>query len=123
MNKKIWLVVIVIIVVIGIYGFSQSKNAVAPTSTTTDTTTGKTFGEFKIQSKNSGFCGNDQIFDSNNQLIVTLRLCEDNIHQIDKKGDWMIVTTDSNRSFQKNLVTDEEILNSEGGIGEMSKVE
>ena len=83
----------------------------------------RSFGEYKVISTyNTGLCGDDEVRDSNNVHIVTLNLCEDNIRTIEKEDDWVVITTGAGRTYKKNLETGEEILNSQDGIGGMSKV-
>ena len=83
---------------------------------------GCSFGEYKVQSTgNTRFCGDDEVLDSNNKHIVTLRLCEDNICTVEKKEDWLVISTTAGRTFKKNVLTGEEILNAEGVVGGMSK--
>lgn len=117
MSKRIVILSLVIIAFAfaGAYWWVQSKN------TMKISLKGCSFGEYKVQStSNTGFCGNDEVLDGNNKHIVTLRLCEDNICTIEKKGDWVVISTTAGRIFKKNVLTGEEILNAEGGVGGMS---
>jgi len=110
--------VIVAFAFAGAYWWIQSKNTMTITALN-----GCSFGEYKVQSTgNTGFCGSDEVLDSDNKRIVTLRLCEDNICTVEKKEDWVVISTTAGRTFEKNVLTGEEILNAEGGVGGMSKI-
>ena len=117
-RKVILSLIIVALTSAGAYWWFQSKDTITMTALS-----GCSFGEYKVQSIGYiGFCGDDEVLDSNNKHVVTLRLCEDNICTIEKKEDWIVISTTAGRTFKKNVSTREEILNAEGGVGGMSKV-
>jgi hypothetical protein len=125
MNKKtILLLLIVAITSSGAYYWWFQPKITYNTISITERPEGeRSLGGYKVQSTgNSGFCGNDEVLDSNDKHIVTLSLCEDNIHTIKKEGDWVVVITDAGRSYKKNDTTGEEIINTWYGVGGMSKV-
>ena len=122
MNKKIWLAfVIIVIASVSTFWFVRQQNTVSINADGS-----RSFGEYRVQTvqnTNPSFCGNDEVLDSYNKHIVTLRLCEDNIRAIKKQGDWVVVSTGMGRSYKKNLATGEETLvDAEGGVGGMSIV-